>query len=129
MINKQFIANIKGTKGDKGDAFTYSDFTPEQLASLKGDKGDTGQVLFTTITANSFSELPAVGESGIVYITPSTDTSTNNASEEYYWTGSKYELWGSSEIPITNYYTKTEIDTKLTAIENGLTTLDTYLRS
>lgn len=27
-------------KGDKGDAFTYGDFTPEQLAKLKGDKGD-----------------------------------------------------------------------------------------
>ena len=41
----------KGDKGDigpqgpvglKGDAFTYDDFTPEQLASLKGPKGDTG---------------------------------------------------------------------------------------
>lgn len=31
---------ITGVKGDKGDAFTYSDFTPEQLASLKGEKGD-----------------------------------------------------------------------------------------
>jgi hypothetical protein len=50
-------------------------------------------------------------------------------SEEYYWTGSKYELWGSSEIPIQNYYTKSEIDTKLAAIESGLTTLDNYLRS
>lgn len=29
-------------KGDKGDPFTYSDFTPEQLAALKGEKGDTG---------------------------------------------------------------------------------------
>lgn len=29
-------------KGDKGDAFTYSDFTEEQLAALKGPKGDTG---------------------------------------------------------------------------------------
>ena len=37
--------NLKGEKGDKGDAFTYADFTPEQLASLKGEtgaKGDTG---------------------------------------------------------------------------------------
>jgi hypothetical protein len=25
---------------DKGDPFTYDDFTPEQLAALKGDKGD-----------------------------------------------------------------------------------------
>lgn len=29
-----------GAKGDKGDAFTYEDFTPAQLAALKGDKGD-----------------------------------------------------------------------------------------
>ena len=33
-----------GPKGDKGDAFTYNDFTAEQLAALKGDKGDTGEV-------------------------------------------------------------------------------------
>ena len=32
----------KGDKGDKGDSFTYSDFTQEQLASLKGEKGDKG---------------------------------------------------------------------------------------
>ena len=30
----------KGDKGDTGAAFTYSDFTAEQLAALKGDKGD-----------------------------------------------------------------------------------------
>ena len=31
-----------GPQGEKGDAFTYSDFTAEQLAALKGEKGDTG---------------------------------------------------------------------------------------
>ena len=31
-----------GAKGDTGDAFTFDDFTPEQLASLKGATGDTG---------------------------------------------------------------------------------------
>lgn len=29
-------------QGPKGDPFTYSDFTPEQLEDLKGPKGDTG---------------------------------------------------------------------------------------
>ena len=32
----------KGDQGEKGDAFTYADFTPEQLAALKGEKGDKG---------------------------------------------------------------------------------------
>ena len=32
-----------GPAGPKGDAFTYNDFTPEQLASLKGPKGDKGE--------------------------------------------------------------------------------------
>lgn len=35
-------------KGDKGDAFTYSDFTAEQLAALKGPKGDPGATYVLT---------------------------------------------------------------------------------
>ena len=31
-----------GSQGPKGDAFTFEDFTQEQLANLKGPKGDTG---------------------------------------------------------------------------------------
>ena len=34
--------NLGFKKGPKGDAFTYADFTPEQLANLKGEKGDSG---------------------------------------------------------------------------------------
>ena len=41
-------AGLKGTiaavKGEKGDPFTYEDFTPEQLEALKGEKGDVGDV-------------------------------------------------------------------------------------
>ena len=36
------VVGDTGPKGDTGDAFTYDDFTPEQLAALKGDTGDTG---------------------------------------------------------------------------------------
>ena len=62
-VGPQGIRGLKGDKGEKGDqgpkgntgpqgpvgpqgpkgaAFTYNDFTPEQLESLKGPKGDTG---------------------------------------------------------------------------------------
>lgn len=36
------VVGDTGEKGDTGDAFTYDDFTPEQLAGLKGETGDTG---------------------------------------------------------------------------------------
>ena len=47
MADKEWIAigrvvGDTGEKGDTGDAFTYEDFTPEQLAGLKVDTGDTG---------------------------------------------------------------------------------------
>ena len=47
MADKEWIAigrvvGDTGEKGDTGDAFTYEDFTPEQLAGLKGDTGETG---------------------------------------------------------------------------------------
>jgi hypothetical protein len=34
--------SIRGPKGDKGDAFTYADFTPTQLAGLVGPQGVEG---------------------------------------------------------------------------------------
>ena len=42
---KLTVTSASGTssadlKGEKGDAFTYDDFTAEQLAALKGEKGD-----------------------------------------------------------------------------------------
>ncbi len=38
----QEIAESDEMKGEQGDAFTYADFTDEQLASLKGDTGEQG---------------------------------------------------------------------------------------
>ena len=45
-------------KGDKGDAFTYEDFTPEQIESLKV-KGDTGPMADVSMAVNESGELIA----------------------------------------------------------------------
>lgn len=37
-----YVKGKQGETGPKGDAFTYDDFTNEQLESLKGPKGETG---------------------------------------------------------------------------------------
>lgn len=39
---QQGATGPQGEKGDKGDPFTYADFTEAQLAALKGEKGDKG---------------------------------------------------------------------------------------
>lgn len=39
----------QGAKGEKGDPFTYDDFTAEQLAALKGEPGTPGKDGYTPV--------------------------------------------------------------------------------
>ena len=48
------IPGTQGLKGDKGDPFTYADFTAEQLEALKGPKGDDGLSAFNIAQLNGF---------------------------------------------------------------------------
>lgn len=86
-----------GPQGPKGDAFTYADFTAEQLAALKGEKGDTGetgpagagvpdggtvgQLIGKTETGTAWIDPPQSGASGsdvfIIHVT--TDETHTNA--------------------------------------------------
>ena len=43
------------------------------------------------------SELPEVGEVGIVYRVPSENTSSRNEYDEYYWTGAGFEKIGNRD--------------------------------
>lgn len=52
--------NIKGEKGEQGEAFTYDDFTPEQLEALKGEKGDVSNISVTATSDNTSSDTPTV---------------------------------------------------------------------
>ena len=48
------VTVIEGVKGDKGDPFTYENFTEEQLNGLKvkGDQGQLGKTVVPSIDAN-----------------------------------------------------------------------------
>ncbi len=88
-------------QGEKGDPFTYNDFTPEQLEGLRGPQGPEGPRGFkgdpsyasagvVTILSSSWDassklatvSVPAVKENSIVWISPSS------ASYEAYATSS-----------------------------------------
>ena len=87
-----------GSKGNKGDAFTYSDFTSAQLAALKGDKGDPGDPATLTSATITYQ----IGTSGITAPTGTWSTSIPNVPQgKYLWTRKITQF--NTGNPITEY--------------------------
>lgn len=61
------IIKLQGPKGDKGDPFTYADFTAEQLESLKGPKGDDGRGLDVAPLTNALKGIGLMPTGSDVY--------------------------------------------------------------
>ena len=53
----EYYKGERGPKGDKGEAFKYEDFTPEQLEGLRGPKGDDGFIKFEELTPEQKEQL------------------------------------------------------------------------
>lgn len=113
--NKQKLSfnfkNIKGEKGDNGEAFTYDDFTPEQLKTLQ-DKVVESSKKVAMVEVNKYTDLVklpnievpvsgdtvtlepnkvyniAIGESLTLVLVPPTDTTITNEYQGIFDTGS-----------------------------------------
>lgn len=77
---------LQGAKGDKGDAFTYADFTPTQLEALKGENGVSptvtlskeGKVTTLTITDAGGTKTTTINDGkDAVVDSELSETSTN----------------------------------------------------
>lgn len=51
---KESLEGVGALKGEKGDPFTYNDFTPEQLLALKGENGIDGKSAYQLAVNNGF---------------------------------------------------------------------------
>lgn len=90
-------------KGEKGDAFRYTDFTADQLADLKGpkgDKGDSGGINLHICSSSEYSKsgdynVPTItGDSSTIYLTPNTSTETNDSYDKWMYVNSAWEFVG-----------------------------------
>ena len=92
------LAALKGEKGDKGDAFTYDDFTAEQLAALKGDAGEG-------LTDEQKTKIESIPTEGTL---PTLDASGNieTAATDGYATVSDIVAY------IDDYFSKKKVDSE-----------------
>ena len=52
---KESLEGAGALKGEKGDPFTYNDFTPEQLLALKGENGIDGKSAYQIAVGKGFA--------------------------------------------------------------------------
>ena len=71
-----YLASLTGPPGPQGDAFTYDDFTEEQLEGLEGPVGPPGP-------AGADADLPAASAADLVL------TSTGTSEGDYEWAESQ----------------------------------------
>lgn len=79
----EFISGkIPTVKGDKGDSFTYSDFTPEQLAALKGADGVSPIITENVNNTDDIYRLDITTDTGTI-VTPNLKGSGSGGSEVF----------------------------------------------
>ena len=64
------------------------------------------------------STLPAVGEDNTIYMLPDL-TESDNEYTEYFWINGKFEKLGGSKTDLTNYPSKSEMDTAINAAKSA----------
>ncbi len=111
----------KGDKGDNGnDGYTpikgTDYFTEEELQEIKQDILDK---------VNQFSvlvvqELPAENiDEHTIYFVPKTTVEQNDVYDEFIYINNSWEHIGTTEVDLSSYYNKSEVDTKLEAVEGN----------
>lgn len=68
----------------------------------------------TGIEYQIVDELPGTGEKGVIYLISNSGTG-QNIYDEYIWTGTAFEKIGTTDVDLSNYWSKTD----LVAIQNS----------
>ena len=125
VIEKLIINGQEATVTDKSVALTIITSAVSNLQNyyLKTEtytKQEVEDLIGSTVgvTIEIVQQLPAEGQANIIYFLP---TETEGVYSQYIYTTDGWILIGSTTVDLSNYYTKTQVDTLLTGKQNVLT--------
>ena len=73
----------------------------------------------STFSVTIVTELPATGQSNIIYF-----LGTQAPYTEYMWINGAWEVIGSTSTDLSNYYTKSQVDNKISPLTTDITNLN-----
>ncbi|MBQ6628522.1 MAG: tail fiber protein [Methanosphaera sp.] len=83
---------------------TSNTYTKSEVDTLIG--------AISTLNIQVVQSLPSTGSTTTIYLVPKT-ASTNDAYDEYIYVNNSWEHIGSTEVDLSNYYNKSQVDTLL----------------
>ena len=116
-MNSDFIKGVNkaidAATGETGGDYTYKYHTDvtralDRLADVIAGAAAAGMHF------EVYDELPATGESNVIYLIPRESTETGNIYDEYIWTENEgFEKIGSTDVDLSGYVTTTDLATAL----------------
>lgn len=107
-LDKNFSALPEQTNPLLTDVLVLNRGTTVQKVTLGNLLAQVDSEIFRVV-----SELPATGLANKIYLVPSSNPETQNVLEEFIWVDNDWEKIGAVSVDLSNYFTKTEINSML----------------
>lgn len=125
VLEKLIVNGQEATITDKSIALTLITSAVSNLQNyyLKTEtytKQEVEDLIGSTVgvTIEIVEQLPTEGQSNVIYFLP---TETEGVYSQYIYSNNSWILIGSTTVDLSNYYTKTQVDTLLNGKQNVLT--------
>ena len=106
QIKSPIVDNLESLAADKSLSANQGRILKEMIANL------------ANLQIEIVDQLPSIGETNIIYLVKKSG-SAPDIHDEYVFVDGKWEKIGDTEIDLSNYYTRDEVDDKLTGFGAG----------